>query len=199
MPTDLAIVVVMLVFVGMGISAFLLRLIRVDIPLGQIFTPEHVQMLNMVDNSVQCLAYRTGLVLLAVFSFVGMAMIHRNVDAPQSITGWAVNGMSDPLNRLAGIFVIGIAVVFPLMQNWILFSIEGIIGCCQRLFIVCVMLCIVKAGRYLQTRTLAIISLVFILCYIVFWISAGSKLTLFLNEPILSSIEAHFSIIVIGQ
>src|SRR6266536_2381870 len=85
--SDVAVMIVVFVLIGVAVALVLFP--NRDTQPATMFTLEHVQLLGIVDNRVQRMAYRAGLVLLAIFFLAALYFTPRcfffNDTAPTEI------------------------------------------------------------------------------------------------------------------
>ena len=192
--SDVAVAVVVLVLLSMGLITLVPW--RQGASIAQVFTPEHVQMLGMVDNRVARFAYRAGLIMLAVLSLVSVVLTTRRGQFLASPFAQATVKVADQIRTCSGLLVIAAAAVVLLLnlQGTVFVGPEPRRVRLGILFIsVCLTLCWLIWAKYLRTPAFAITAWVCIIAYAAFLILPGSIHSLVLSEPLLDGAEMHYS------
>lgn len=194
-PSQAATAIVILVLLGMAGKMLLWR--GQIVPLDQIFMVEHIEMLGMVDNTAQRVAYRAGLVLLAVLTLAGRMVVTRR--AGFFVSAWATRAGEafSWLKNCSGVLIfVAVAVVFVFMLQGTVFPV--IEGRKWRLGLLLVSVYLVLGAmmmaKRLKTRPFAVAVWGCVIAYSLFLIVPGLARPLFLFEPLLSGAEWHYSV-----
>ena len=197
--TDIAVLITSIVLLSFGITLNIIS--TPDKSFTEIFTPEHVQILNMYDTTAQRTAHRVGLVVLAVLAVISFFLIHRRnsllAARPARIAGSAAN----LLNRYSGIFVCAAAAIFLFsvfqVENWlrgvIIIRLGEII---LSVFIIFSLIVYYRsaASRKLKSPVVHIVVWTLLIFYVIWLIVPGFIQPLFFFAQSQIWVEGHYNV-----
>ncbi len=194
--SDVAVMIVVFVLIGVAVALVLFP--NRDTQPATMFTLEHVQLLGIVDNRVQRMAYRAGLVLLAIFFLAALYFTPRGVVAPPAIpfAGVISKACKQVKKYLGALLITAVAALLVLNLQGNIFN--GTEGRTLRLVFLLFSLGLIFIGLHvaerLEARAFTVTAWTCIIAYIVFLTVPAFFSPIFLSEPLLTWAEWHYSV-----